>query len=379
MLCVLIQIIVTGTVLDVFATGKNDCNGSFTMRYLLGVMFLLFFLFYASAGWELVWNDEFDYTGLPDKTKWDYDVGTGSGGWGNNELQYYMKESLKNAHVENGVLVLTAHKERMEQCDYTSTRIVTRDKGDWIYGRFEIAAKLPKGRGLWPAIWMLPTEWVYKEWPKSGELDIMENVGFDPYTIHFNIHTEEYNHLIKTNKGDTLKLSDPHTKFNVYALEWYKDSVVFYANDRKAFVFRNEHTGYKTWPFDQKFHLLLNIAVGGEWGGQQGIDTAVFPASMEIDYVRVFKKSTSSVIGKAKRIFRTSEPLISMSDRKLIIHRPSVTAVKIFTAKGTQVYDLLIQFSMAKHTIPLSLQKGIYIAVVNEGKKRSIENIVSIQ
>ncbi|MCX7725843.1 MAG: glycoside hydrolase family 16 protein, partial [Chitinispirillaceae bacterium] len=166
------------------------------------------------SNWELIWSDEFEYSGLPDKNKWGYDVGTGTNGWGNNELQYYTKDSLKNAKVENGTLIITARKEKIAQSNYTSARLVTRKKGDWCYGRFEISAKLPKGRGLWPAIWMLPTDGEYGGWPKSGEIDIMENVGFEPNNIYFTIHTEAYNHTKGTQKGSKIALEDPHNTFN---------------------------------------------------------------------------------------------------------------------------------------------------------------------
>ena len=128
----------------------------------------------------LVWSDEFDYNGLPDSKKWSYDTDGNSGGWGNNELQYYTASRLKNAEVKDGHLYITAHKEDFEGFKYTSARLVTRQKGDWLYGRVEVKAKIPDGRGMWPAIWMLPTDWQYGGWPASGEIDIMESVGYDP-------------------------------------------------------------------------------------------------------------------------------------------------------------------------------------------------------
>jgi beta-glucanase (GH16 family) len=313
----------------------------------------------------LIWSDEFENSGLPDTTKWSYDVGTGSNGWGNSELQYYTEESLKNARVENGSLIITAVKEKMAQSNYTSARLVTRQKGDWRYGRFEIAAKLPKGRGVWPALWMLPTDWVYKEWPKSGELDIMENVGFDPYTIHFNVHTEAYNHMKNNNKGDTLHLSDPHTKFNVYAMEWYEDSVVFFADGRRAFTFRNEHTGYSTWPFDQKFHLLLNIAVGGSWGGQQGVDESIFPQEMIIDYVRVYRFTSTGVERYREKPAIHSSGLIHIDNNELSVSCTGKLTIDIFAIDGKMLFNKVIPSHDSNRRIPCLLPKGMYVAAMN--------------
>ncbi|MBA4323348.1 MAG: glycoside hydrolase, partial [Odoribacter sp.] len=129
----------------------------------------------------LVWSDEFEYAGLPDNNKWSYDTAGNAGGWGNNELQFYTKTRLANAEVKGGSLYINAIKEDYKGFKYTSARLITKLNGDWLYGRFEIKAKLPSGRGMWPAIWMLPTDWAYGGWPSSGEIDIMEHVGYDPY------------------------------------------------------------------------------------------------------------------------------------------------------------------------------------------------------
>jgi beta-glucanase (GH16 family) len=238
----------------------------------------------------LVWSDEFDYNGLPDPKKWSYDTQGNATGWGNNELQFYTDSRLKNAEVKDGYLHITAHKEDYEGFSYTSARLVTRGKGDWLYGRMEIKAKLPDGRGLWPAIWMLPTDWSYGGWPASGEIDIMENVGYDPYIIHGTLHTEAYNHSIGTQKGASTSVTTCYSEFHVYAMEWEPAEIRIYVDDLLYFTFKNEGTGYRVWPFDKRFHILLNVAVGGNWGGQQGIDDSVFPRTMVVDYVRVFQK-----------------------------------------------------------------------------------------
>jgi beta-glucanase (GH16 family) len=256
---------------------------------ILSMAFALFLCQFSYAQYQLVWSDEFNYSGLPDSKKWGYDIG--GGGWGNQELQYYTKEHIQNARVENGTLVVTARRETIGQKNYSSARLITRKTGGWLYGKIEIAAKLPTGKGSWPAIWMLPVDNEYGKWPGSGEIDIMENVGYDPFRIHVSVHTEIYNHLIGTNKGASVTLNHPHTSFNVYSVEWNEDRIDFFVNKRKVFTFINEGIGYKAWPFDKTFYLILNIAVGGGWGGRQGIDESIFPQEMVIDYVRVYKKS----------------------------------------------------------------------------------------
>ena len=210
--------------------------------------------------------------------------------WGNNEAQYYTSGRKENAWVSDGVLRITALKEPMEGRSYTSARLITKGKGDWLYGRFEIRAKLPTGRGTWPAIWMLPTDWEYGDWPKSGEIDIMENVGYDPDTIVGSSHTEKYNHAIGTQKNAKIACPDCYKAFHVYALEWEEDEYRLYVDDQLYFTFKNEGIGYEVWPYDKRFHILLNLAIGGNWGGQKGIDDSLFPHVFEIDYVRVYKK-----------------------------------------------------------------------------------------
>jgi len=239
-----------------------------------------------TSPWQLVWSDEFGYTGLPDSTKWNYDVG--GHGWGNNELQFYTKQRLENARVEKGYLTIEARKEPWEGKNYTSARLISKEKGDWQYGKIEVRARLPKGLGTWPAIWMLGST-TPLHWPDDGEIDIMEHVGFNQGFIHGSVHTKKYNHVIGTQRTDTIKVADCSEKFHVYAVEWNKDSVKVSVDQKTFFRFGNERSGYDAWPFDNKMHLLLNIAVGGNWGGQKGVDETIWPQKMEIDYVRVYQ------------------------------------------------------------------------------------------
>lgn len=254
---------------------------------LFSALLSLFLSVRLEAQYIEVWSDEFDYEGLPDPGKWSYDVG--GHGFGNEELQYYTNSRSENARVENGKLIIEARKEPYNGSEYTSAKLISRGKGDWKYGRFEIRAKLPTGRGIWPAIWMLPTHSVYGNWPASGEIDIMELVGYEPEKVHFTIHTEAYNHKIGTQVGTGTTLAAPYNNFYTYALEWTEDSLKFFVDDNLYFSVKREDNDYAKWPFDQPFYLLLNVAVGGTWGGSNGIDDAIFPQTMEVDYVRVYK------------------------------------------------------------------------------------------
>ena len=243
-----------------------------------------------TGDYELVWSDEFNYTGLPDSKKWSYDTDGNAGGWGNNEAQYYTSGSLKNSEVKDGLLYINAIKEDFEGKKYTSARLVTRTKGDWLYGKIEVRAKIPDGRGMWPAIWMLPTDWTYGGWPASGEIDIMENVGYDPFVIVASAHTQAYNHVQGTQKSGKVNIADCYTQFHNYILEWEANEYRVYVDDKLVFTFQNEKKGFPVWPFDKRFHLLLNVAVGGNWGGAKGIDDTIFPRSMAVEYVRVYQK-----------------------------------------------------------------------------------------
>lgn len=231
-------------------------------------------------GWELVWSDEFSATSI-DKNKWEHEV-NGDGG-GNNELQYYSSRS-SNSFIDSGKLVIQALKESYLGKNYTSARMRTKNKGDWKYGRFDIKAKLPFGQGLWPAIWMLPTDWEYGSWPLSGEIDIMEMLGHQTSKVYGTIHFGPA-WPNNQNKGGSYILQQGTfvNNYHLFTVEW--DSVGF-----KWFV-----DGYKFFstnygkPFDKRFHILLNVAVGGNWPGSPN-EYTFFPQQMYIDYVRVYRK-----------------------------------------------------------------------------------------
>jgi beta-glucanase (GH16 family) len=239
--------------------------------------------------WRLVWSDEFDYTGLPDPAKWSFEVKPPK--WVNGELQNYTGDRPENCRVENGVLVIEARNDHYENLEYSSARIKTKGKGDWLYCRVEVRAKLPSGRGTWPAIWMMPTnEGAYgRGWPDSGEIDIMEHVGYDPGKIHATTHTKKYNWMNNNQKTAVTTVADCSKEFHVYSVEWYPDRIEIHVDDNVYFTNRNDGTGWQAWPFDKSFYLILNLAIGGSWGGLQGVDNSIFPQRMEVDYVRVYE------------------------------------------------------------------------------------------
>jgi len=237
--------------------------------------------------WELVWSDEFDKPGRPDTKNWKYQ--TGDGGWGNHEAQNYTNRA-ENARVEDGILVIEARKEKYKNNAYTSARL--NSKTAWTFGRFEVRAKLPSGRGTWPAIWMMPmNDGRYNKgaWPDNGEIDIMEHVGFEAGVVHASLHTKSYNWIMNTQKTAKTTVPKATSGFRVYALEWSDDEISMFIDKQKFHSFKNPRTSYEEWPFHQPFYLILNIAVGGNWGGKEGIDDSVFPQKLEIDYVRVYR------------------------------------------------------------------------------------------
>jgi len=239
-------------------------------------------------GYQLVWSDEFTTDGLPDAAKWAYDTGMNKQGWHNAELQYYSAARPENSVVRDGKLLVIARKEDLsKQADwggqkYSSVRLITQGKADWTYGYFEIRAKLPCGRGTWPAIWMLNTPVV---WPAGGEIDIVEHVGREPGHVFSTLHTTDGNGANGTGNG--TQVPDACTAFHIYQLHWTPQQMRFGIDGRVHHVFKNAGAGTAQWPFDTPEFLILNIAVGGHLGGP--VDDSIFPVQMEVDYVRVYQ------------------------------------------------------------------------------------------
>jgi beta-glucanase (GH16 family) len=262
--------------------------------------------FSARSDMKLVFEDEFEGE-MINTEYWGFDTADGCQlgpdlcGWGNNELQYYTDRE-ENARVEDGKLIITAKRENpfYEGRPYTSARLVTRNKVDVKYGRIEVRAKIPRGQGLWPAIWMLPTDTVYGQWPASGEIDIMENIGSEPEeilgTIHYGHDFWRYNSQTYTEAipVDTLPrnqwpLVDFAEDFHVYSVLWNEDCILFQVDGNDIGVPNTRSSVLPTtWPFDQEFHILLNVAVGGNLPGNPDGNTQ-FPQTMEVDYVRIYQ------------------------------------------------------------------------------------------
>jgi beta-glucanase (GH16 family) len=265
-------------------------------RILLSACAMLFLVAVSShaGGWQLAWADSFNtYTGLPDPAKWAYE--TGASGWGNNELENYTASRLENARVDSGYLVIEARNDNYQSHQYSSVRMHSTGTGNWTYGRMEIRAKLPLGRGTWPALWMMPTGSSYGGWPSSGEIDIMEHVGSDQGNIHFSTHCQKYYFKLGNQKTAIKKVADCSTAFHVYAMEWTADTIRGYVDTSLYFTNVNEKTGWQAWPFDKPFHFIFNIAIGGDWGG--AVDNTIFPQRMTIDYAKVYSWNPNGVSG----------------------------------------------------------------------------------
>ena len=258
-----------------------------------------------SSRWELVWADEFEGDAL-DASKWSHDV------WParkvNDEDQAYT-DRLSNVRVGDGLLTIEAHREDHGDARYTSGRIHSAGKGDFLYGRFEIRAQLPRGKGTWAAAWMLPSdpfryatqceagdEWqgspTCDAWPNSGEIDILEHVGYQMGHLHGTVHNEAYYWITWEQRKGRILVDGVDETFHTYTAEWTPDRIDMFVEDTLYFTYVNEQDGWRSWPYDHPFHLILNLAVGGMWGrAGGGIDDSVFPQRMLVDYVRVYRLS----------------------------------------------------------------------------------------
>lgn len=229
---------------------------------------------------KLVWSEEFNKPGRPDPKKWDYEEGFVR----NHEMQYYTRDRAENARVEDGHLIIEARKETYKNASVTSASLTSRQS--WTYGRIEVRAKIPTGRGTWPAIWMLGTNIKQVGWPACGEIDIMENVGYDPNGIYCTVHTVKPDGQWAS-QGKRITADKPYDGFHVYAVDWDSSRMVFTYDNKQVLVYAND--GKNPWPFDKPQYLILNLAIGGEWGGQKGVDDSIFPCKYLIDYVRVYQ------------------------------------------------------------------------------------------
>jgi len=236
----------------------------------------------------LVWHDEFDGPAI-DPASWTHELLPAY--TYNNELQTYTDASA-NSRIDNGQLVITALSEGS---GYTSARLNTSGKVGWRYGRIEASVQVPAGIGTWPAVWMLPTDWAYGGWPDSGEIDIMEHVGCDAGIVVGTVHTGAYNHMLGTQRGQSVHLPGATSSAQVYAIDWTPERINFLVNGHHYFTFANDGAGDSaTWPFDQVFHLVVNLAVGGDWGGYCGVDRDAFPQEYRLDWMRVYQTAAEA-------------------------------------------------------------------------------------
>lgn len=261
------------------------------IKHLLSILIILSSTTLFAQKYVQVWGDEFNTPGLPDSTKWNYEVGK----LRNNELQYYTSKRMENVRIEDTVLIIEARKENFEGAQYTSGSIISKGIGDWKYGKFEIRAKVPGGKGTWPAIWMLPTNKEYGAWPKSGELDIMEYIGVEPQNLFYTAHFEgiNANGHASSGSGATHVISNPYEKFITFTFIWTPEKIEWFADNIKFHQYTKTSDDYRIWPFNKEFYMILNLAYGGEWGGYNGVDDTKLPHKFYIDYVRVYQLQES--------------------------------------------------------------------------------------
>lgn len=237
-------------------------------------------------GYNLVWSNEF--SSAISASEWNMEIGNGSGGWGNNELEYYTS-SPKNSFVSNGNLVIEARKETVSGFNYTSARMTTQGKKTFKFGRVDIRAKLPKGKGIWPALWMLGANIATVSWPACGEIDIMELVGHEPNRVHGTAHWKPVSGTsINKGTGYTLPSGDFSQKFHVFSIIWVQDSIKWLVDDQEFFTLTKADVGAANYPFNDPHFFIFNVAVGGNWPGAPDAGTT-FPQRMFIDYIRVFQ------------------------------------------------------------------------------------------
>jgi beta-glucanase (GH16 family) len=255
---------------------------------------------------KLLWSDEFAGTSL-DMAKWSFDTSRNKVGWFNKELQYYAADRPQNLRLKDGRLIIELRKDPKAigkfadwgGQQYSSAKIVTRDKAAFEHGFVEVSARLPCARGTWPAIWMMPQ--ADAPWPEGGEIDILEQVGAQPDVAHGTLHTALFNHTRGTGRGAETPVPTACSAFHRYQLAWTADAITIGVDDRAYMQVRNDQPGGRgAWPFDAPFYLILNLAMGGDWAGAKGIDDAALPQRMEVDYVRVWQMPEAAAPATAK-------------------------------------------------------------------------------
>lgn len=232
--------------------------------------------------YKLVWSDEFNKDGAPDTTNWTFDIGHGSDGWGNQELQYYTR-NFENVRIKDGILTIEARKKDGK---WTSARLKTQNRKTWKYGKIVFSARLPEGKGTWPALWMLGENITSAGWPSCGEIDIMEHVGRNPAIVQCALHTQ-------ASHGDTqfkqsMNVPTFNTEFHTYSAIWSEKKIEFFIDDKHYYTYEPKESNKENWPYNAPFFIIMNVAIGGGFGGD--VDPGLSNAKMEVDYVRVYQK-----------------------------------------------------------------------------------------
>lgn len=362
-------------------------------RYLFLLSFFLLPLHLYAQNWQVVWHDEFEGKSL-DQEKWSYQTGTGSeyglNDWGNNELQYYREE---NVSVSDGMLHITAKRESYNGKSYTSGRIRTIDKGDWTYCRIEFRAKMPLGKGLWAAVWMLPTDNAYGGWAASGELDIMEYLGHETNTVHGTLH---YGNTWPNNqhKGTSFTLSDGDfsSEFHDFALEWVEGEMKWFV-DGELYQRLRKGAWWSTGgpfpaPFDKDFHLLVNLAVGGNWPGNPVGTT--FPQELVLDYIRVFQNLPIGIEeDQSKQQMDLGlhqnfpNPFYQATSIGYAVNQYQHVSLEVFDATGRKV-DTLVDEHRQPGTYQVNfdgsdLAPGLYSCKFSSGEYQESKHLILLQ
>lgn len=348
-----------------------------------------------SQNWQLVWFDEFDGEQL-DLSTWDIMLGDGTryglpSGWGNEERQYYRTENIR---VADGLLTITAKKERFGGADYTSARIRSKGKADWKYGKFEIRAKMPIGKGLWPALWMMPTDNVYGGWAASGEIDIVEYLGHQPTVVHGTVHFGgEWPQNQQRGTSYTLASGTFHHDFHTFVLEWEEGKMRWYVDGVRFQSLGRGHWwssgGSFPAPFDQYFHLLFNLAVGGRWPGYPDASTE-FPQELVIDYVRVYEftdtniKDAFDIVPAGHGMLRNyPNPFNPQTEITYMLAQNSAVDISIYNIEGEKIATLVDGFQLrGEYTIEWSGQdmpSGIYLCRLLAGNYTHIIKMTLIR
>lgn len=339
------------------------------------IVFLLFPVFIMAQDWQLHWSEEFEAETL-DTLIWEYMHGTGSlygiPGWGNSEQQYYTDRE-ENLYIEDNKLHIRALNESYRTRQYTSARIRSIHNVDLLYGKIEVRAKMPEGQGLWPAVWMLPTDMVYGGWPRSGEIDIVELLGHEPHVAHGTVH---YGGAWPDNQQKsgryTLSEGTFSEDYNIFTIEWMPERINWYVNGNFYYFVTPAHLSPYHWPFDQKFHFLLNVAVGGNWPGNPD-GTTEFPQEMVIDWIRVYKDaeltSAEDELHEGPVAFELHQnhpnPFNPTTNISFDLPESGHVSIRVYDLLGRQVAVLANgDFQAGSHTLPFDardLSSGTYL------------------